>query len=252
MAEVDVLIVPSLRASALKASNILVSSHYDVVFLNFPHNLQTVVSSCVLGITTFRELVDKINCGRLVPEPVSSWLFLNEPLLEALQNLGRNVKVYCYRDVDHNHILADAASKIANLTFRVNVTGKVDVAEWIKILKETFRPELTELEAEFIGLKAENRSACISSLSGWKLAQRIRMFGHTVKTRCVEKLYCFRPIETFEVLLEKGKLTQEDGEKLIREHAKFIRDYVLNAKNIDEAYRLWVGRHKIISLGAKF
>lgn len=249
MAQVDVVMLPSLRSSAVKAANMLINGNYNVVFLNYPSNLQSFICSYAYGFVSLKDLVEHIKCGSFIPEPVNLWLYLNEPILEVLQRLGKNVKIFCYRDVDHYHMLLDAASKIASLTLKVNVTDKVDVDEWIKTLKGSFRTDTADWEAEVVALKAEGKTACLAGIDGWKLAQRIRRFRHEVNVKCVERLYCFKPLETFEILLEMGKLTREEAERLIREHAKFIRDFVLNTCNIDEAYCSWLEKRKIIGLG---
>ncbi|MBS7616229.1 hypothetical protein KEJ45_03400 [Candidatus Bathyarchaeota archaeon] len=250
MAEVDVLIVPSLRSSAVKAANML-NGNYNVVFLNYPYNLQSSICSYAYGFASLNDLVERIKCGSFIPEPVNSWLYLNEPILEVLQRLRKDVKIFCYKDVDHYHMLADVASKIASLTLRVNITDKVDVDEWIKTLRWSLRTEATDWEAEVVASKAEGKTVCLAGINGWKLAQRIRGFGHKANVKCAERLYCLKPMETFEILLEMGKLTREEAEKLVREHAKFIRDFVLNTCNIDEAYYSWLEKRKIIGLSRK-
>ncbi|MCS7114747.1 MAG: hypothetical protein RMJ15_09100 [Nitrososphaerota archaeon] len=252
MAEVCVLMVPSLRSSMAKAASLIVEADYDVVFINFPYNLQSIVLSYASEHLSLNDLVNVIKSERLIPEPINTWLYLNQPILETLPTLQkRNAKIYCYRDVDNFHMSMENATKIANLTLKVNVTGKVDVEEWIKTVMPPLNLSSTDLEAEFIGFKAEGKSVCITGIFGWKLAKRIKGFGHKVSVKCVEKRYYMRPVETFEILLERGKLTPQNAEQLIKEHAKFVRDYVLNTGDIDEAYFTWLGRHKLLNQNAK-
>ncbi|MEM3666866.1 MAG: hypothetical protein QW222_07290 [Candidatus Bathyarchaeia archaeon] len=251
MAEIDVFILPSLRSSAVKAANMLINGNYNVVFLNYPCNLQSSICSYAYGFASLKDLVERIKCGGFIPETVNSWLYLNEPILEVLQRLGKDVKIFGYKDVDQYHMLADVASKIASLTLRVNVTDKVDVDEWIKTLSGSFITGTIDWEAEVVAFKAEGKTVCLAGIDGWKLAERIRRFEHKANVKCVERLYCLKPLETFEILLERGKLTREDAEKLVREHAKFIRDFVLNTCNIDEAYCSWLEKRKIIGLSRK-
>ncbi|MEM2466064.1 MAG: hypothetical protein QXZ47_02055 [Candidatus Bathyarchaeia archaeon] len=252
MVEVHVLMVPSLRSSMAKAASLIVKADYNVVFINFPYNLQPIISSYAAGQMTLSHLINIIRSKNLIPEPVNSWLYFHEPLLESLQALKRTTKIICYRDVDNFHLLINAASKIASLTLRVNVTGKVDVEEWIKTIKQPLNQDSTDLEAELVGSKAEGKSVCITGLFGWKLAKHIKKFGHKVSVRCVEKQYIMKPLETLEILLEKGKLTPQNVEQLVKEHATFIKDYVLNAKNIDEAYFTWIKRHRLLNINSEF
>jgi len=248
MPRIDLLIVPSLRASAAKAAEVLTSLNYRALFLNLPSNLQYLISEYALGNISLQEMLYKIESMRLIPEPVGSWLYLNEPLIEALKKLKKSVKVYCYRDVDYHHMLTEASVKIASLALRVSVTNRVNVEEWIRILKGCCRPEILEREAEFISFKTEDKSLCITSLSGFSIAKKLRKLGHRVKVRCVERLYCFKPIEILEAMLEKGKVSYEAAEGLIREHVEFIKDHVLTSKDPDEAYYSWLHEKRNIKL----
>jgi len=186
---------------------------------------------------------------RLIPESISSWLYLNEPLLRMIRRIGKPIKAYCYVDVDYYHMLIEAAVKIARLTYKANVTGRTDVDEWIRVLEGHIRSETMEQEAEFISLKARGDSLCITGLSGWRMARILRGFGHEVKVKSAERLYLFRPLEILEALMESGNLNHRVAEELIREHVRFVRDYVLTSENLDKAYCLWINvRKRLVDL----
>ena len=249
MSRIDVLIVPSLRSSAVKAAKILTDSGYDVIFLNLPINLQSLISEYTSGSISLQELISKIGSMRLIPESISSWLYLNEPLLRTLRRIGKPIKAYCYVDVDHYHMLIEAAVRIARLTYKANVTGRIDVNEWIRVLKGHIGSETVEREAEFISLKARGDSICITGLLGWRMARILREFGHEVKVKSAERLYLFRPLEILEVLMESGNFTHKVAEELIREHVRFVRDYVLTSESLDKAYYLWINvRNRLVDL----
>lgn len=250
MSRIDVLIVPSLRSSAVKASRILADSEYDVIFLNLPRNLQSLISEYTSGSISLQELISRIDSMRLIPESISSWLYLNEPLLRMLRRTIKPIRAYCYVDVDYYHVLIEAAVKIARLTYKANVTGRIDVNEWIRVLKGHIRrTEIMEQEAEFISLKVRGDSLCITGLSGWRVAKILRGFGHEVKVKSAERLYLFRPLEILEALMESGSLTPRVAEELIREHVRFVRDYVLTSENLDKAYYLWINvRKRLVDL----
>ena len=244
MSKIDVLIVPSLRSSAVKASRILADSGYDVIFLNLPTNLQSLISEYTSGSISLQELISRIGSMRLIPEPISSWLYLNEPLLRILRRASKPIKAYCYVDVDYYHMLIEAAVRIARLTYKANVTGRIDVNEWIRVIEGHIRSETMGQEAEFISLKARGYSICITGLSGWKIARILRGFGHEVKVKSAERLYMFRPLEILETLMETGNLTHRVAEELIREHVRFVRDYVLTSESLDKAYYSWINARK--------
>lgn len=251
MAEVHILMVPTLRSSTAKAANLIVQSDYDTIFLNFPYNLQSIVLSYAAHQITLNHLLNMIRIQNLIPEPVTTWIYLNQPLLECLPKLKEETKIFCYKDVDGFHMSMEAASKIASLTLKVNVTEKIDVEEWIQTLKQLINQNLTDLEAEFIASRAEGKSICITGLNGWKLAKRIKEFSHKVTLKCVERQYVMKPLETLEILLEKGKPEPQTIQQLIKEHATFIKNYVLNTKNIDEAYYTWIKKYKLLNINAK-
>jgi len=48
---IEVLIVPGLQSSARKAADLLVGSRYDIVFLNFPRNIQSLIWSYAFRLT---------------------------------------------------------------------------------------------------------------------------------------------------------------------------------------------------------
>jgi hypothetical protein len=237
---IEVLIVPGLQSSARKAADLLVSSRYDTVFLNFPRNLQSLIRSYALGSQNLESFRKTIEIGKLIPEPIGTWFYLNAPLLEALGKLDKNVKVFCYKDVDYYHLQMDAASKIANLTFKASATGKLNVDEWIKILKESFPADASFFEAEYVAYRAEGKTICLAGLAGWRLANHIKALGYKASVRCVERFYRFRPLEVMEALIELGKLTRDAAERLIWEHVEFVKRYVLPSKTFDEAYYLWL------------
>ncbi|MBC7129656.1 hypothetical protein H5T51_00355 [Candidatus Bathyarchaeota archaeon] len=239
MAEIHLFIVPALRSSARKAAELVKSQEYDVIFLNFPRNLQSLISDHVLGKITLIQALNRIKAEKLIPEPLNAWLYLNEPIIEALAGISK-AEVYCYGDVDYHHMIAEAATKIASLTARAGATGKIDPEEWTRILKEYKMFEASRFEAETISIKAKGHSLCLTGLSGWKIAKHLRSMGHKVKVQCVERLYVFKPLEVLDALMEHNRLSPEVAERLIWCHVNFIRDYVLTSENLDEAYSKWI------------
>jgi hypothetical protein len=243
MAEICLIIVPYLRSSARKAAEIVKNMECDAIFLNFPRNLQSIISDYVSGRISLSGMLSKIEAGRFLPEPLGAWLYLNEPILEALSRISEATKVYCYCDVDYYHMSFEVASKIACLTARASVTGKINVEEWMRVIKEHMSETLM-FEAEIVGIKARGCCICLTGLSGWKMAKHLRSMGHQVRVRCVERLYIFKPLEILEALIEQSKLFPEEAERLIWRHVNFIRDYVLTSENLDEAYRKWVSSQR--------
>lgn len=225
MAEIQLLIVPNLRKSYEKAAHIIENFHFDMLFLNLPRNTQYAISSYCSGKITLNELKEKLNF--LLPEPTNSWLYFFEPILKAIK-----YETYCY--IESYDEAAKITSKILTLTFRYKVTGKINLREWI----ELFKSKSMDFEVEFISHRAKGRCLCISDIYGWNLARRIREYGHEVNLKSVERIYFLKPLESLSLLIERGKLDM--AEELIKEHVRFIDEYVLKSNNIDEAYFSWV------------
>jgi len=240
MAEINLVIVPSLRSSAEKAADHIKNHHYDMIFLRYPGNLQFLISDYVSRKLSLHQMLDRIKVDKLLPESINAWFYVNEPILEAIGHLNKAFKVYCYGDVDYNHMLHEASCKIACLTARVASTDKIDIDEWMQALKACHINEALEFEAETVGVKAYGRCLCLAGLSGWRMVKPLKEMGHKVGFRCIEKLYIFKPLEVLNALLDVGKLTSEEAEKLISSHVNFVKNYVLTSANLDEAYRKWI------------
>lgn len=227
MAEIHILIVPNLRSSHEKAAMIIKSSLYDTIFLNLPRSLQSLISK--RGKMSSNEFMEKLKL--FLPEPTNAWIYLFEPILKAISEVKS--EVYCYLE-DFEEI-AKNSMEIAILTLRANITGKIRLEEWLNFLK----PLPLDSSIEFIAYRAKGRCLCISNLSGWTIARRIKNYGHEVFLKCVESFYRLKPLETLSILLERGKINPEIAECLIKEHIKFINEYVLKSSNLDEAYFSW-------------
>ncbi|MCS7097789.1 MAG: hypothetical protein NZ922_02280 [Candidatus Methanomethyliaceae archaeon] len=228
MAEIQVLLVPNLRKSYEKASLIIEESHFDMLFLNLPRNTQYAISSYCSGKITLNELKERLNF--LPPEPTNSWIYFFEPILKVLKH-----ETYCY--IESYDDFAKITSEILVLTFRSIVTGKINLREWIELLK----PKSMDFEVEFISHRARGKCLCISDIHGWNLAHGIRKYDHKVSIKSVERLYFLKPLESLCLLIERGKLDM--AEALIKEHIKFISEFVLKSNNIDEAYFSWIKKY---------
>ncbi|MDH5688570.1 MAG: hypothetical protein OEZ48_12015, partial [Candidatus Bathyarchaeota archaeon] len=133
---IAILAAPNLRTSYMKIAERLKGLYCDSLFLNFPENLEPLVRDLVENRLSYRAFIEEIRKRKLVPEPINGWRYTAEPLLKSLieaKLLKSGLQLYCYKDVNHNMISANIAGKIALLTFRANMTGKIDIEDWKKI-----------------------------------------------------------------------------------------------------------------------
>ena len=241
---IEILAAPSLRTSWKKMAAHLEKVSYDRLFLNFPQNLEGIITELSEGKLSYEDFIENIEEERLVPEPVGSWAYTAEPILRSLEELKlRNplLKIHCYREVDYDRLSAKVASDIAALTLRTSITGKVDVERWKETVKERIERKSAALkdEANFIHEMASHFSACSSGLDGELLKQYLSEKGEKVNLINMEELYHPTPLETLEGRLAREELPDEEVIKLVREHVKYIRDYILMSKNRDQAYYQW-------------
>jgi hypothetical protein len=234
MKKIDIIIVPNLRSSYEKLSEFILNSNYDVIFLNFPRFLNSLIRDFSLNKITYDELINKIS--KIIPEYINSWLYINEPIIKILNKV--NSEVYCYLE-EFDKIMENSI-KIATLTLRSRITNKINIKEWLEVLKESG----TDIESiiEFINIKSYGKSLCVVGLSPWKLAKRLREIGFDVKIKSIERIYYLKPLEILSILLEKEKLNEKLAEKLIKEHIRFIYDFVITHENIDKAYFSWISQ----------
>ncbi|MCC6013723.1 MAG: hypothetical protein LM593_05090 [Candidatus Verstraetearchaeota archaeon] len=234
MKKIDIIIVPNLRSSYEKLSEFILNSNYDVIFLNFPRFLNSLIRDFSLNKITYDELINKIS--KIIPEYINSWLYINEPIIKILNKV--NSEVYCYLE-EFDKIMENSI-KIATLTLRSRITNKINIKEWLEVLKESG----TDIESivEFINIKSYGKSLCVVGLSPWKLAKRLRELGFDVKIKSIERIYYLKPLEILSILLEKGKFNEKLAEELIKEHIRFIYDFVITHENIDKAYFSWISQ----------
>jgi hypothetical protein len=90
----------------------------------------------------------------------------------------------------------------------------LNVNEWIKVLKEHIQHDTSLNEAEYVAYKAKGKTICLAGLAGWKLTNYIRTLGFKASVKHVERFYRFKPLEVMEALMELGKLSMDEAEKL--------------------------------------
>ena len=149
-----------------------------------------------------------------------------------------NSEIYCYLE-EFDKIMNNSI-EITILTLRSKITNKINIKEWLDILNQS----TIDIEniIEFINFKAYGKSLCVTELSAWKLAKKLREFGYDVKIKSIERIYYFKPLEILSILLEKGKINEKIAEELIKEHIRFIYDFVITHENIDKAYFSWINQ----------
>jgi len=239
-AEVEIIVMPpSMRASKEAAAE-LKRIKPDVVMLNLPENIGDLVQDLASEDLEYEDFIEKI--GERLPSPAEAWLKGYEHILLELRELERSPDVYCYGDLISFEVEARRAVEVARLTLRTMITGRVDADEWLKLLSEERRiieaGSIREAEKVASTLIRYERAACISEHAPTHLKARLAREGMLTRVRYVGQPYHFTPLEILRRKIVKGGVNREEVEALVKEHVKFIREYVYH-KPLLEALDEW-------------
>jgi hypothetical protein len=204
-----VLVAPRLRLARLWAAEelALAADELEGVLLPYPRDLEAPVRRFIRGVSSWEELVAEVR--RLGFPYTDVWSWTEEPLLRRLRSLwfsGFRLEIECY-----GPLLADearATEELLRLLLRTRVTGKVDVAAWAKLLGGL--PPVREGYA----------TLSLRSLGG---------------ARVVEWRYPMPPSDS----LSLESLSEES----VKSYVNYIFDFLMKARNPDEAYLLWLNCH---------
>lgn len=238
--------VPDLYTSYRKSVGHLEESGYEHLFLNQPKDLEPHLSAIAANQLTYVDLIHRIREEELIPEPIDSWRYPVEPLLKSLPRMkdkNEDLTIHCYVNSGYYKLRIEKASEVARLTLRSNITGRVEVKEWKTSIINWLNKKTEELgrEADLISERAGKRAVCISGYDGKGLEKLLKGKGHEATRKEMEEFYRPKPIETLEGKLEKSKdKTPKDQIKnLIKQHLKYVKDYVLKNRTCDQAYWKW-------------
>ena len=203
-----VLLSPRIRLGRFKLANKLLEEELspEVLQLPYPKELERVLNLYVKGVLGVHRVFEYVR--EVLGEFASSWLWIEEPLILSLPRIGVK-RILCY--------LRDAADAIANasqlvsLAFRVRVGGKINLEEWRKTLTDSYM---------------ETREGWVTVANSFKVAPR------AVDTWGLP----YPPPER----LDPDNITEED----VREYVEYIFNYIVNSRNVDEAYLRWLNEKK--------
>ncbi|MEM1655102.1 MAG: hypothetical protein QXU12_01195 [Nitrososphaerota archaeon] len=239
-AEVEIIVKPpSMRASREAAAE-LRRIEPEAVMLNLPESISNLVQDLASENIEYDDFLEKVE--ERLPSPAEAWLKGYEHLLLELRGLRRGPDIYCYGDMIAFEIEARRAVDIARLTLRAMITGRVDADEWLSLLSEEKRiaeiASIREAEKIVSVLMRYEKAICILEQAPAHLKERLIREGMKPKVRYVGQPYHFTPLEILRRKLAKGGVSTEEVEALVKEHIKFIREYIYR-KPLLEALDEW-------------
>ena len=238
--EIGFIVRPPLPKSGREAAK-HIQEDYEALFLNLPKTIDHLVAEIPYGLD-YEQLVEEIRRKKLLPEPVEAWLKDSKPILQRLKEIGDKILTYCYKDPRSFEHGVRTSHSIALLTIRGRIKNEIEVDKWLEQLKVEMKEteKALEREKETMESEAENydKSICISSFEGkWLRNQLKEKFKTWIKY--IDQPYLFTPLEILRrKLATQGEIEREEAEQLIKEHIRFIHDYVLT-NELDEAYLKW-------------
>jgi len=253
MNRVSVLAVPKLRRSFMKAASRLQQTRYNAILIPIPRTLQTFTEEYLSG-APYELFVEKLRRSKLISEPLAPWTRIIEPLLRALREMKhrhQQLNIFCYGDQAYEEKSAQTAVKISMLTLNLASTGKTNLDTWRKILESELlaEAEAFEREASYTANVVEDYpdTVCVSGVKGGSVFKQLRNSGHDAQLEYIDLPYYFTPLQILrnKIGLEaRGKVLTEDRmEGLIREHVRYVREYILKNSDLDEAYLRWIARY---------
>jgi len=204
-----VLVAPRLRLARLWAAEeiALTADELKGVLLPYPRDLEAPVRRFIRGASGWEDLVAEAR--RLGLPYADVWSWTEEPLLRRLRSLwasGFRLAIECYGSPLADE--AKATEELLRLLLRTRVTGKVDLAAWAKLLGG--QPPVREGYA----------TLSLRSLGG---------------ARVVEWRYPMPPSDS----LSLESLSEES----VKNYVNYVFEYLMKARNPDEAYLLWLNSH---------
>ncbi|MEM4536467.1 MAG: hypothetical protein QXP92_04430 [Nitrososphaerota archaeon] len=241
MLEAGVLVKPPTRKADVETLEVVRRLRPQAILLNFPENIEEIVYSYSKGLIDYDEFVESIS--EKLPEPKSTWIKGFEVLLRELPGIGELADIFCYTDVELFDQEAATSVEIALLAIKCIVREKIDVEEWVKVLKKSVIGEDERLGREFSKIidVAQNyeRVICISGFEGKYIKRRLEQAGVKSWIRYLGMPYHFTPLEILKRLIMLDKIDKELFSKLIKEHIRFLREYVYYMSYAD-AVEKWV------------
>lgn len=223
------MVKPPTRRGAEEALRAVSALRPEALFLNLPRSLEGLVSELGRELT-YEEFLEEVRSRPGLPEPRGAWIVEHEPILRRLQALGERVEAYCYGDDIAFAERAKAAVEIAILTVRDAIKGEVSVKEWLKVLKREAeaREKALEREVEYVAEagRGHERIICISGFEAKEMKKGLENRYETW-IKYLGQPYHFPPLEVLRRIIARGEeLGEAEVESLVKEHIKFIREYV--------------------------
>ena len=224
-----VVVSPRLKRFFGVVARILCSAYpsLDQVFLPLPVSVEGELTAGIMSGTPFSEFLGGYG------EVFAKYFYFLEPVYDAILSMWTGkpgVEVLCYLPGTPEDAVSPSV-EAGLLVAETVVTGRVDVDAWLSLLSKVGEPRD---EADLILSRLRGGAFIVATRAGTRIARILS--GKGVLLDLVELgPYIPTPLER---LLE-GPIDPERVERLVLEHAEYVRNYVLTSRDLDEAYMKW-------------
>ena len=223
---------PRLKKFFEAVAGILSSAYPDLdqVFLPLPVSVERELAASIVSGASFSEFL------RGYGEVFAKYFYFLKPVYNAILSMWTGepgVEVLCYLPGTPEDAVSFSV-EAGLLVAKTVITGRVDVDAWLALLSKVGEPRE---EADLISFRLMGKAFIVATRAGTRIARILS--GKGVLLDLVELgPYVPTPLER---LLE-GPRDPRRVERLVLEHAEYVRNYVLTSRDLDEAYMKWVKR----------
>lgn len=227
----EILFVPRLRIARSSLVSYLAERPGECrIALPYPKELEGYATGYARGKLGWKRLLGGV-AGILGPY-AQPWLKIEEPLLRGLRLVADRrdyFGLFFYRSADAILRSAEAQLELVRLVLRSAIREEVDVDEWRELIAKIGRSERGELYRQLEDLLEDGYSLVTESREVAGGLSRRR----GVPVREVLRGYIRTPIE------ELWRSAEVD-EKAVEAFIRYIRDYLVTSRSLDEAYFRWI------------
>ncbi|RLE80508.1 MAG: hypothetical protein DRJ51_05695 [Thermoprotei archaeon] len=229
---------------ARELRELFVRGIYRQTYLPLPRGLEAELVRYVLK-KDFKGFILSILDLLELPEVYYKSFHYLKPLFKALENLAsrmEELEVYCYLDPSSERMRLLTSSEVVALIARTMFLEEVPLKEWKKLL-ESHKRVITENELRYIVRNIETPFIIITGFEGRLLKKLLLEHGFKTSLKYVAP-YIFTPLEQLIRIASSRSLSNQEIKELVLGHCRYIKEYILPCKDVDEAYLKWISEIK--------
>jgi hypothetical protein len=229
-----------LARSGEEAGAMLEKGGFHGLLLDMPREFQALVDALPEGVST-GEIERKI--GDELGTLSEGWLYRNRGILESISlSSERSPKPVCIGELELERHMLEGRMTTSLLEFR-GMAGHLDASSWRELIGRIVDGSKRSVErqtARALSLIGEGHWLWVSDIHARQAAPALRREGHSCQIVLLGRPYLGTPLEALQAELAEGNPPDDRVLYLVQRHLEFLRDHVMVASNLDEAYDGWL------------